>query len=183
MVKHQLIEGCKVRFFELFDLPVQFTVDTNLLVERFRTIQKQVHPDKFANGSDQQKLLAVQQASEVNDAYETLKSPLTRAEYMISEHGFDVRHEQETIKDGLFLMQQMELREALEEVESESDPEASLDSLFNDIKGLIKQYTDEFVSLFEAESFKEAAMAVKKLRFMYKLKDEAQAVEEKLLDF
>lgn len=172
-----------MRFFELFDLPVQFSVDTNLLVERFRTIQKQVHPDKFASASDQQKLLAVQQASEINDAYETLKNPLTRAEYMVSEHGFDVRHEQETIKDGMFLMQQMELREELEDAEHASDPETALDDLYDDIKRLTDEYTDEFVVKFEAEQYKEAAMAVKKLRFIYKLKEETQALEEKLLDF
>lgn len=172
-----------MRYFELFDLPIQFEVDTQLLVERFRTIQKQVHPDKFANASEQQKLLAVQQASEINDAYETLKAPLTRAEYMVAEHGFDVRHEQETIKDGMFLMQQMELREELEDAEGASDPEAALDDFFDDVKRLIQEYTDEFVQRFEAEQFAEAAMAVKKLRFMYKLKDEGQALEDKLLDF
>ncbi|QTH64993.1 co-chaperone HscB [Psychrosphaera ytuae] len=172
-----------MRFFELFDLPVQFSIDTNLLVERFRTIQKQVHPDKFASASDQQKLLAVQQASEINDAYETLKHPLTRAEYMVSEHGFDVRHEQETIKDGMFLMQQMELREELEDAEHAADPETALDDLYDDIKRLTDEYTDEFVAKFDAAQYKEAAMAVKKLRFIYKLKNEAQALEEKLLDF
>ena len=172
-----------MRYFELFDLPVQFDVDLVLLQDRFRAIQKQVHPDKFANGSDQQKLMAVQQASEVNDAYETLKHPLSRAEYMVAQHGHDVRHEQETIRDGLFLMQQMELREELEEIESSLDPEAAVDVFYNDVKKLITQYTEEFNKNFDKTDFKAAALSVKKLRFIYKLKDEAQSLEDKLLDY
>ncbi|MDA8621153.1 co-chaperone HscB [Psychrosphaera sp.] len=172
-----------MRYFDLFDLPVQFDVDLLTLQDRFRSIQKQVHPDKFANGSDQQKLLAVQQASEVNDAYETLKSPLNRAEYMVSEHGHDVKHEQETIKDGAFLMQQMELREELEDLESSNDPEQALDIFYSDIKKLIKLYTDEFNVNFDKQEYKLAAMSVKKLRFIYKLKSEAEALEDKLLDY
>ncbi len=172
-----------MRYFELFDLPVQFEVDLNLLQDRFRSIQKLVHPDKFASGSEQQKLLAVQHASEANDAYETLKHPLTRAEYMVSQHGHDVRHEQETIKDGMFLMQQMELREELEDVSSASDPETALDDFYDDVKQLVSEYTLNFTKKFADEDYVAAALAVKKLRFIYKLKDEAQALEDKLLDY
>jgi molecular chaperone HscB len=172
-----------VRYFDLFDLPVQFDVDTQLLVERFRAIQAKVHPDKFANSSDQQKLLAVQHASEINDAYETLRKPLPRAEYMVSQHGFDVRHEQKTINDNLFLMQQMELREELEDIETAADPEAALETFFNDVKSLTTQYTQEFIKHYEAEQFEQAALSVKKLRFIYKLKDEGQSLEDKILDY
>ncbi|WP_299270031.1 co-chaperone HscB [uncultured Psychrosphaera sp.] len=172
-----------MRFFDLFELPVSFQIDSDLLLERYREIQKKVHPDNHANASDNEKLLSVQRASEVNDAYETLKKPLNRAEYMVSEHGFDVRHEQHTIRDGVFLMQQMELREELEELESASDIEAAFDRFYADIKKLMTEYTTKFESEFEQGSYELAADAVRKLRFIYKLKDEAQQIEEKLLDF
>lgn len=172
-----------MRFFDLFELPVSFQLDSELLLERYREIQKKVHPDHHANASDNEKLLSVQKASEVNDAYETLKKPLTRAEYMVSEHGFDVRHEQHTIRDGMFLMQQMELREELEEIESASDVEAAFDGFYNDVKQLINEYTAKFESEFSQSSFESAADAVRKLRFIYKLKEEAQLLEDKLLDF
>lgn len=63
-----------MRFFELFDLPVNFQLDEQLLVERYREIQKRVHPDHHANASENEKLLSVQAASEVNDAFQTLKN-------------------------------------------------------------------------------------------------------------
>jgi molecular chaperone HscB len=172
-----------MRFFDLFELPVSFQLDTELLVERYRQIQKKVHPDHHANASANERLLSVQTASEVNDAYETLKKPLTRAEYMVAEHGFDVRHEQHTIRDGMFLMQQMELREELEDIGNSSDVEAAFDSFYSDVKKLIDEYTNSFVTEFEQSSFESAADAVRKLRFIYKLKEEAQLLEDKLLDF
>lgn len=172
-----------MRFFSLFDLPISFDVDIALLQERYREIQKHVHPDNFANTTESERLLAVQKASEVNDAFETLKHPLTRAEYMVMEHGHDVRHEQSTIKDGMFLMQQMELREELEEIESSSDVEAAFDDFYDDVKQLIREYTEQFVSDFDNQDYDAAAQSVRKLRFIYKLKDEATALEEKLLDF
>lgn len=172
-----------MRFFDLFDLPVSFQVDTELLLERYRDVQKKVHPDQHANSSDNEKLLSVQKASEVNDAYETLKKPLTRAEYMVAQHGFDVRHEQHTVRDTAFLMQQMELREELEDIGAAADVESAFDDFYNVIKQLIIEYTAAFESEFNQDNYGQATDAVRKLRFVYKLKDEAQALEDKLLDF
>ncbi|NVK23517.1 MAG: co-chaperone HscB [Gammaproteobacteria bacterium] len=172
-----------MRFFTLFGLPISFNIDLDQLHAQYRELQKAVHPDHHASGSDSQKLLSVQKASEINDAFQTLKNPLTRAEYMVSEHGFDVRHEQQTIRDGMFLMQQMELREELEEIEQASDVETALDDFYDDVKQLITEYTDAFQQHFNQSEYEEAAMAVRKLRFIYKLKEEAQHLEDKLLDF
>ncbi len=172
-----------MRFFSLFELPVSFQIDLDLLHSRYQELQKAVHPDHHATGSESEKLLAIQKASEVNDAYETLKQPLTRAEYMVAEHGFDVRHEQATIRDGMFLMQQMELREELEEIESADDVETALDDFYDDVKRLILEYTEQFTALFTEQNYEGAADSVRKLRFIYKLKEEAQQLEDKLLDF
>lgn len=172
-----------MRFFSLFGLPISFNIDLEQLHDQYRELQKAVHPDHHANGSDGEKLLSVQKASEINDAYQTLKHPLSRAEYMVAEHGFDVRHEQQTIRDGMFLMQQMELREELEEIESAADFETAFDNFFDDVKRLVSEYTDSFQQHFNENDYEQAAMAVRKLRFIYKLKEEAQQLEDKLLDF
>jgi len=172
-----------MRYFSIFDLPVDFDVDLDLLNARYRDIQKQVHPDKYANSGKSEQLLAVQAAAEVNDAFETLKSPLERAEYMVMEHGFDVKHEQATIRDGMFLMQQMELREELEDIEGAADVETAFDDFYQDVKQLTEDYTCQFTTQFDQQNYEEAAAAVRKLRFIYKLRDEARLLEDKLLDF
>ena len=172
-----------MKYFSLFGLEPRFDIDLTQLHGQYQQLQKAVHPDHHANASESEKLLWVQKASEINDAYQTLKHPLSRAEYMVAQHGFDVRHEQQTIRDGMFLMQQMELREELEELENADDVETALDDFYDDVKRLVEEYTDSFIQQFGANEFEQAAMAVRKLRFIYKLKEEAQQLEDKLLDF
>ncbi|HET8817158.1 MAG TPA: Fe-S protein assembly co-chaperone HscB, partial [Pseudidiomarina sp.] len=100
--------------FELFGLPAAFAIDAAELQQRYRKLQQTLHPDRFANASQRDKLLAVQRTSQLNDAYQTLRRPLSRAEYMLELRGIDLQHEQQTLQDPEFLMAQMEWRERLE---------------------------------------------------------------------
>lgn len=110
--------------FELFGLPSQFKLDGSLLSSQFRELQKRFHPDNFATGSERDRLMAVQKAAQINDAYQVLKNPISRAEYILAEQGVEIRGEQQTMQDPMFLMEQMELREELEEIADKSDPES-----------------------------------------------------------
>ena len=100
--------------FELFDLPVSFDIDTNTLAERYRELQRTVHPDKFASAPNRERRLAMQKATQINEAFQILKKPLTRAAYLLQLHGIDT-NQQNTTMDSEFLMTQMELREELAE--------------------------------------------------------------------
>ena len=113
-------------YFELFGLPVGFRLDKAALSERYRELQRVVHPDRFASGSDQERRISLQQATLVNEAFESLKDPLKRAQYLLQLNGI---HDEgrETTKDTAFLMEQMELREALAEARHQADPHAALD--------------------------------------------------------
>jgi molecular chaperone HscB len=101
--------------FELFHLPQQFTIDASALDSAFRNVQAQVHPDKFASGSETEKRVAMQWATRANEAYQTLKNPLKRASYICELHGVDLQVESNTAMPPAFLMQQMEWRDALSE--------------------------------------------------------------------
>ncbi|VTR36578.1 co-chaperone HscB [Actinobacillus pleuropneumoniae] len=72
--------------FALFDLPVQFELDNALLSERYLALQRQLHPDNFANGSSTEQLAAVQKSADINSALQTLKDPILRAEAIIEIH-------------------------------------------------------------------------------------------------
>ena len=67
-------------FFELFALPVSYEIDNNALRERYRELQRSVHPDRYANASAQEQRLAMQGSTFINEAFETLKDPLWRAQ-------------------------------------------------------------------------------------------------------
>ena len=175
-----------MNYFELFNMPTSFDVDLTVLAETYKSLQRLTHPDKFASGSDQDKLVALQKNSQVNDAYSVLKSPLSRAEYMLSLRGIEMQHEQQTIKDGAFLMQQMEWREQLAEIEEQADPLDELEKLEDTIKQAIKAELGQLKALLESEqsqAAQQAADLIRKLKFLYKMLAEIDLKEDVLSDF
>ncbi|MGO2010378.1 MAG: co-chaperone HscB [Pseudoalteromonas sp.] len=174
-----------MRYFELFAIPVDYNIDLATVNKHYLELQRAVHPDRHANASSRDKLLAVQNTAEINDALQTLKHPVKRAEYMLSELGVDIRSEQQTLQDPLFLMQQMELREELEELENGNDPDTAIANFEAQIKQLDKQYSNEFAAQLasnDEQQWQAAADNVRKLKFVYKLRDELERIEDSLFD-
>ncbi|MFV0576929.1 MAG: co-chaperone HscB [Vibrio sp.] len=167
--------------FELFGLPQQFDVETAALSEQFRELQRRFHPDKFAASSERDRLLAVQKAAEINDAFQTLKAPILRAEYILSLQGVDIRAEQQTMSDPMFLMEQMELREEAEEITHQADPESALFDFDSKVQKMYQNQTQELKNLLDEANWEQAADAVRKLKFIDKLKREIEQIEDKLL--
>ncbi|NOH92344.1 co-chaperone HscB [Vibrio sp. AIC-3] len=167
--------------FELFGLPLQFQLDGSLLSSQFRDLQRQFHPDKFATASERDRLLAVQKAAQINDAYQVLKNPISRAEYLLVQHGEDIRGEQQTLQDPMFLMEQMELREELEEIAGSSDPEDALFAFEGKVSKMYKQQLIAIQQELDSEAWLEAADRVRKLKFIAKLKNEIELVEDRLI--
>jgi molecular chaperone HscB len=175
-----------MNYFELFNMPVSFDVDLSVLPQTYQQLQRLTHPDKFASGSEQQKLVAIQKNAQVNDAYSVLKSPLSRAEYILSLRGIDLQHEQQTIKDTSFLMQQMEWREELAEVDQQSDPLNVLSALEDEINQTIKSDLAQlkaFLASEEVDAEKQAADIIRQLKFLYKMLSEIELKEDSLSDF
>ncbi|MGX9461577.1 co-chaperone HscB [Shewanella sp. A14] len=174
-----------MNYFDLFNVVPAFDIDTALLAERYRELQRAVHPDKFANDTEQQKLLSVQRTAQVNDGYQTLKNPLRRAEHILSLRGIELSHETTTLKDGAFLMQQMEWREALEDIQHNSDPQSLIDELYDSFAEFESTLTKKLTSLLASEDKADALLAadqIRKLKFMAKLQDELARIEDSLLD-
>ncbi|MEC7308122.1 co-chaperone HscB [Vibrio gigantis] len=167
--------------FELFGLPLQFQLDGSLLSSKFRDLQRQFHPDKFATASERDRLLAVQKAAQINDAYQVLKNPISRAEYLLVQHGEDIRGEQQTMQDPMFLMEQMELREELEEIADSSEPEDALFAFEGKVSKMYKQQLSAIQQELDSEAWLEAADRVRKLKFIAKLKNEIELVEDRLI--
>ncbi|OEF28621.1 co-chaperone HscB [Vibrio rumoiensis] len=167
--------------FELFGLSNQFELDSNTLSEKFRDLQRRFHPDKFASSSERDRLLAVQKAAEINDAYQTLKSPISRAEYILLIQGVDIRAEQQTMSDPEFLMEQMELRETIEDIPHSSDPDSALFDFDNKVQGMYQEHLKRLQSELVAKQWDVAADSVRKLKFVNKLRYEIEQLEDKLL--
>jgi len=110
--------------FALFGLPRRFGQERRVLDERWRALQAEVHPDRFASEGAAAQRVAMQWAVRVNEAYQRLKDPLKRAAYLCELAGHRVDAENNTAMPPAFLMQQMEWREALDDARTLEQVEA-----------------------------------------------------------
>lgn len=165
--------------FALFGLDRAYGLDEAALRERYRELQRVVHPDRFAGASDQERRLAMQEAVRVNEAFETLRDPLRRAIYLLSLHGIELDQDNASVDPG-FLMEQMELREALAAAPGAVDPYAALDEVLERIQddiGQIRKDLDQAFTRADAAALEEAVELVRRYQFLDKLRQEAERVE------
>ncbi len=101
--------------FELFELPLAYALDRAQLDERWKNLQREVHPDRHAVADAQTQRQAMQWSVRINEAYQRLKDPQQRAAYLCELHGAPIQAENNTTMPAAFLVQQMEWREALDE--------------------------------------------------------------------
>lgn len=159
-------------FFELFNVPVSYHVDLDLIQKHYRELQKTTHPDNFANASAQEKRLSMQHASWINEALNTLKNPVERASYLLKLKGVDINLENETTMDSVFLMEQIEMREALSEVRSKQDPLSELERINSEIKNNTENMSESFSKSYAENQLEEAREWIRKMQFMQKAKKE-----------
>jgi len=115
--------------FELFRVPEQFAQDPVVLDARWKELQREAHPDRFAAQGAAAQRVAMQWSVRINEAYQRLKDPLQRAAYLCELHGAAVNAEINTAMPSAFLMQQMEWREALEEASGLAEVETLSDQV------------------------------------------------------
>ena len=169
--------------FALFDLPVAFQVDSALLNERYLALQKSLHPDNFSAASAQEQRLAIQKSAEINDALRILKDPIARADSIIALNtGEQENPAEKSNKDIGFLMQQMEWRETLENIENRKDTD-ELTAFAQEINQIRHAILSELSTALDAQQWDIARAITDKLRFIKKLQTEIERVEETLLDF
>jgi molecular chaperone HscB len=164
--------------FELFGLPVAFAIDLAALDQLYRSLQAEVHPDRFASGSDAERLQSLQMATCVNEAYQTLKSPVSRARYLLQLRGVDTQEESNTAMPMDFLMQQMAWREALEEAQGSI---TALESLDRELRAAAKNLLTTLATALDAQPDNMLATeTVRKLRFIDKVQSEIDQAMEAL---
>ncbi len=167
-------------YFELFGLPVSFEVDSAALHAAQQQLQSRFHPDRVAGGSDQEKRLAVQQAAWINEAYQTLADPVKRARYMLSLQGLDMNDEHETTGDTAFLMEQIELREEMEQCQSCQDPLRCCDHITGKLDQRSKEYAAEFQRLYAQGDHEAARQVIKKMQFIQRILEQIDEYQMQL---
>ena len=115
--------------FEIFGLAPQFALDRAALDARWKDLQREAHPDRFATADAQTQRQAMQWSVRINEAYQRLKDPLKRAAYLCELNGAPIQAENNTAMPTVFLMQQMQWREELEEADGLEDLERMADDV------------------------------------------------------
>lgn len=169
-------------FFAVLQLPVACEIDSAMLERNYRALQGQWHPDRFAGAAPAEKAAAMQKASLVNDAYTTLKSPLSRAAHLLQLRGCDTGVHSQADLEPAFLLQQMRLRDALEELTADED-EGGLRGLLDSVEGERLSLWRTFSTAISAGDLQQARRVFYKLQFMVKLQDEIRAAEDRLLGY
>ncbi len=169
-----------MNYFELFNLEVGYDLDVKQLAAHYRQLQRAFHPDQYASGSESERLLAVKKSAQINDAFSTLKSPVSRAEYLLSLAGIDISHETKTIQDPEFLMQQMEYREHLEDILQMSDPLSAIIDFEKTLADEANQLQQAISQQLSQTDYDSAANSVRKLKFMIKLNNELERLEDQV---
>lgn len=170
-------------YFQLFDLAETFDIDSESLAEKYRQLQSENHPDRFAGADESARLRAVQFTSLINEAYATLKSPLRRAGYMLQLQGFDTERVEQADLGADLLMEQMQLREALEELD---EGDAALDELAAMKKDINAKYLARqqgFAEQMQAEDVRSAKKIFHEMQFLHKLLSEIDQAEEQRLGY
>ena len=167
-------------YFELFGLSESFTIDQQSLVTSYQQLQQQFHPDKFASRPDAERRWSLQAASVVNDAYQTLRSDLGRAGYLLQLHGIQLDEETDTQMDPMFLMEQMELREALELAEQADDTFVRLANIRKQLRASIAERASAFETAVGQADWSLARTITRQWQFLDKLQRETKSIEERL---
>lgn len=169
--------------FELFDLPERFALDRAELDARWKALQREAHPDRFAAQGAAAQRVAMQWSVRINEAYQRLKNPLQRAAYLCELRGVTIDAEKNTAMPAAFLMQQMAWHEALEELQTVSDAQALADEL----QAQAQRTLDEIARCLDApssdaHSTQAAAEQVRSLLFVQRLQAQVHQKMDVLSD-
>ena len=167
-------------YFLQFELSVSFDVDMDRLNGQFRELQTLAHPDRYAAAGDEQRLRAIKLSSYLNEAYETLKSPLRRAGYLLQLQGVDVDKVSQSDLDPELLFEQMSLRESLAELPKDDTAQARLDELNQSAGVRLARRQEEFARSLAEGKLNRAKAQFHELQFLTKFKSEIENAEDAL---
>jgi molecular chaperone HscB len=161
--------------FVLFGLPEQFAQDASSLDVKWKALQREAHPDKFAAQGASAQRLAMQWSVRINEAYQRLKDPLKRAAYLCELRGAPINAENNTAMPAAFLMQQIEWREAADDATSDGQIETLLAEVSALKQNLLSQcgHALDGENVSQAKSYK-ASDLVRSLMFIEKFESELE---------
>lgn len=159
--------------FGLLGLPARFDLDPKVIEQAFFDRSKELHPDRFASAPAAERVAALSKSRALNDAYQILKKPVARAEYLLAQAGVKIG-DNERIADAAFLMQILEMREEL--AEARVNKQTSLiEKLCGDMKARRKAVVGALPGLFAQNDLAGIKDQLITLRYLDRYLEECDA--------
>ncbi|OSQ30359.1 molecular chaperone DnaJ [Thalassospira sp. MCCC 1A03138] len=163
--------------FTRFGLERTFLIDVDAIEATYLKQQQLLHPDRFASKSAREQALSSQQAATLNGAFETLKNPVARAEYLMRLAGHEPEGgEGHTVNDPALLMEAMEMREALHD----ADDRNAVDAMIKDTRKAARACEKDVAEALEQNAYDRAKKLTTRLRYLMKMTEEARAKKSRL---
>lgn len=157
--------------FLIFSLPQTFDIDVSLIENKYLSIQKDLHPDKFISKTSQEKDYATQHSANVNDAYLKLKSPIKRAELMFYVNGKKCpTDENQTVQDEEVLMNILLKRENLQNATTIKE----INHIIYSSKAESSKYIEIISQAFSSNDFVYAGKVLVNLSYLINFEDQAR---------
>jgi molecular chaperone HscB len=158
-------------FFDILAVPASYALDIKALEQAYFAAQRATHPDRFVGKSEAERMVAITRSQLVNDAYDTLKNPLTRAEHLLELQGmFVLANEANAKVPPALLMEMMDMRERLADAGHDG---AALAAMVSEIKTLAAANDKTLSEAFAAADYATAAAETVRLQYLGKAMEEA----------
>jgi len=158
--------------FELFAVPPRFAQDRAALDARWKELQREAHPDRFAAQGAAAQRVAMQWSVRINEAYQRLRDPVKRAAYLCALNGHPIEAEKNTAMPAEFLMEQIEWREELDEAKDA----AAFDKLRGEVEaGRARALSSLDRLIDEKGDYAGAARQVRALMFIERFAEDIEA--------
>lgn len=167
-------------YFELFGLKPVFAIDSVQLKTAQQHLQASFHPDRHVNDSDRDRRLSVQVASWINQAFDTLQDPVKRSRYLLEISGAEIPDDSTTTSDVEFLMEQIELREAVEACREAPDGLEQCHRIEDQLAQRAAELANEFVACFAGEDLPGSVTISRKMQFIQRIQHQLDELQFEL---
>lgn len=163
-------------YFKIMDCDSTFTLDTHKLHKRYLQLQRSLHPDNFSQKSVKEQEYSQSHSALVSKAYQTLLKPLSRGLYMLELEGMHIEEGTDSGADSVFLMELMEINEALDEAQT---PEEA-NKIGQDTKGKLSVLTEKIDAALLKGELQAAKVLLTHMKYYANIEEK---VKEKLSGF
>ncbi|MBT8230860.1 MAG: Fe-S protein assembly co-chaperone HscB [Bacteroidia bacterium] len=156
-----------MNYFELFEIAVSFELDTVELKRKYYVLSKTFHPDRFTLKSETEQLLALNQSTEINKAYRTLKERQSRIRYILELKGVIFVEGQEKVPQD-FLMEMMEINESLMELKLDPEPSSirRIEKQIEEIETSLGKEISAVMELIDLDNPDESKLELVKIYYL-----------------